>query len=120
MSLLKMSVVRPLSQPHMISARWVTKPTCFPFQRQTWVLTMFGSDIGYLHTPTTKANYAAASMQKWPSARAFVKVFGRPNPAIHEWLMGWPEGWSDIRPLETDKYRLWQQRLYGVLRRLSK
>jgi hypothetical protein len=88
--------------------RWVTKPGQFPYPRKTWVLTTFGSGIGFLHTPTTKANYCAASMQKWPVARAFTKVFGRPSPVIHEWMMGWPIGWSDIRPLEMDKFRVWQ------------
>ena len=120
MSLLKMSVQQQSKPPLTTSPRWVTKPTCFPFQRQTWVLTTFGNDIGYLHTPTTKANYAAASMQKWPSAREFVRVFGRPHPTIHEWLMGWPEGWSDTKPLAMDKYRSWQQQLYGALQMLTR
>ena len=75
------------------SKRWVTKPAQFPLARMTWVQTTFGSDIGYLHTPTTKANYAASSMQKWPSSRSFVAVFGRPAPSNQEWMMGWPAGW---------------------------
>ncbi len=119
MSLLKTSAPKLLSTPPMTSWRWVIKPSCFPFPRKTWVQTTFGNDIGYLHTPTTKANYAAVSMQKWPSARAFVKVFGRPDPIVHEWLMGWPEGWSDTAPLAMDKYRLWQQQLYGALHTLT-
>jgi DNA (cytosine-5)-methyltransferase 1 len=45
------------------------KPAHLPLARLTWVQTTFGSGIGYLHTPTTKANYCADSMQKWPSAR---------------------------------------------------
>ena len=24
-----------------------------------------------------------------------------------EWLMGWPIGWTDLKPLEMDRYRLW-------------
>ncbi|RUG90230.1 hypothetical protein [Pseudomonas aeruginosa] len=72
-----------------------------------FVVTTFGKGIGYLHTPTTKANYAAPSMQKWPSARAFVMAFGRPSPENHEWLMGWPEGWSDSSPLEMAKFQSW-------------
>ena len=92
------------------SNRWVTTPGQYPFQRKTWALTTFGNGIGYLHTPTTKANYCADSMQKWPSARAFKEVFGRPSPEAHEWLMDWPEGWSDIRPLETGKFHAWQLR----------
>jgi hypothetical protein len=34
---------------------------------------------------------------------------GKLNPMWVEWLMGWPLGWTDLRPLETDKYHLWQQ-----------
>jgi hypothetical protein len=32
---------------------------------------------------------------------------GFPNPALTEWLMGWPISWTDLRPLEMDKFRLW-------------
>lgn len=91
---------------------WATKPKHFPLARQTWVVTTFGNDTGYLHTPTCTANYAAPSMQKWASAREFVRVFGRPTPENHEWLMGWPIGWTGLQPLETGKYQLWQQ-LHG-------
>ena len=114
----RMSPVPQLSGQHTTAPRWVTKPNCFPLQRQTWVQTTYGNDIGYLHTPTTKANYAATSMQKWPSARNFVKVFGRPSPGTQEWMMGFPEGWSDTKSLETAKFQLWRQRLCGCWRML--
>jgi hypothetical protein len=29
------------------------------------------------------------------------------NPEWVEWLMGWPEGWTDLRPLATDKFQQW-------------
>jgi hypothetical protein len=29
------------------------------------------------------------------------------NPAWVEWLMGWPLGWTDLKPLETDKFQQW-------------
>jgi hypothetical protein len=86
------------------SSRWVTKSDAFPFPRQTWVRTTFGNDIGFVHTPTATANYSAPSMQKHPNCRAFVKVFGKPTPMNQEWLMGWPIGWTDLKPLETDKF----------------
>jgi DNA (cytosine-5)-methyltransferase 1 len=38
---------------------------------------------------------------------------GKLNPMWTEWLMGWPLGWTDLKPLETDKFRLWQQQ-HGV------
>ena len=28
---------------------------------------------------------------------------GKLNPMWVEWLMGWPLGWTDLKPLETDK-----------------
>jgi len=34
---------------------------------------------------------------------------GRLNPPWVEWLMGWPVGWTDLKPLETDRYRQWQK-----------
>jgi hypothetical protein len=34
---------------------------------------------------------------------------GSLNPTWVEWLMGWPLGWTDLRPLEMDKFQQWQQ-----------
>lgn len=30
-------------------------------------------------------------------------------PELPEWLMGWPLGWTDLKPLETDKFRAWRR-----------
>lgn len=37
----------------------------------------------------------------------------RLNPDWVEWLMGWPIGHTDLKPLATDKYREWQQQ-HGI------
>lgn len=34
---------------------------------------------------------------------------GRLNPTWVEWLMGWPLGWTDLRPLAMDRYQEWRQ-----------
>jgi len=34
------------------------------------------------------------------------------NPNLYEWLMAWPQDWTDLKPLETDKFHKWQQ-LHG-------
>jgi hypothetical protein len=34
---------------------------------------------------------------------------GKLNPEWVEWLMGWPLGWTDLKPLETDKFHCVQQ-----------
>lgn len=36
-----------------------------------------------------------------------VAIGGPLNPEWTEWLMGWPMGQTDLRPLETDKFRAW-------------
>jgi len=34
---------------------------------------------------------------------------GSLNPTWVEWLMGWPLGWTDLKPLEMDKFQQWRQ-----------
>lgn len=34
---------------------------------------------------------------------------GKLNPTWVEWLMGWPLGWTSLKPLAMDKFRLWRQ-----------
>ncbi len=85
--------------------QWVTLSDAWKYRRQTWALTTYGAGIGYLHTPTTIANFCAPSMQKHPSCRAWRQVFGAVSPSAFEYLMGWPLGWTDLKPLATDKSR---------------
>ena len=75
----------------------------------TWVQIIFGKEFGYFHTPTVIANFAAPSMQKHKCCRNFKMVFGKPSPTNYEMLMGWPIGWTNCGPLETDRFRLWRQ-----------
>lgn len=39
---------------------------------------------------------------------------GHLNPVWVEWLMGWPSGWSDLKPLEMARFREWQQQYSAV------
>lgn len=32
---------------------------------------------------------------------------GYPNPALTEWLMGWPPSWTDLQPQATVKFQQW-------------
>ncbi|EJM93090.1 hypothetical protein PMI34_01895 [Pseudomonas sp. GM74] len=34
---------------------------------------------------------------------------GQLNPEWVEWLMGWPIGWTELKPLEMDRFHEWQQ-----------
>ena len=93
----------------------------------------------FFHTPTTGSSGGSNSrkaMQKrgvvWPTpttgtgggnaggsgVRRTAKENGTYvpssiNPNLQEWLMGWPQDWTEIKPLETDKYHKWRQ-LHGT------
>lgn len=32
------------------------------------------------------------------------------NPNFAEWMMGWPDGWTDLKELEMDKFQQWQEK----------
>ena len=72
-----------------------------------WAQITLDEDGGALATPTATANWDSPSMQKWASCRRMVRLFGKKTPISHEWLMGWPIGWTDLRPLEMDKFQQW-------------
>jgi len=38
---------------------------------------------------------------------ATIETGGSLNPTWVEWLMGWPLGWTDLKPLATGKFRQW-------------
>ena len=37
------------------------------------------------------------------------EIRGQMNPDWTEWLMGWPIGWTELKPLAMDKFQSWQQ-----------
>jgi hypothetical protein len=36
-----------------------------------------------------------------------IEAGGQLNPNWVEWLMGWPIGWTDLKPLGTAKFQQW-------------
>lgn len=113
LSLQKMYPKKPFYERKRIYWRTDTTQSLEKSRVLTWVRIIFGKDFGYLHTPTCTANFAAPSMQKHKSCRNFVQVFGRPSPTNFEWMMGWPIGWTDLRPLVTGKFLLWRQQHFS-------
>ena len=43
------------------------------------------------------------------AVRDSIQQTGKLNPVWVEWLMGWPLGWTDLKPLEMDKFQSWLQ-----------
>ena len=74
------------------------------------------SAVHQFPTPTatnTKAHHMrGADNGKEREARSYGET-GQLNPTWVEWLMGWPLGWTDVKPLETDRCRSAQQRHGG-------
>jgi len=87
---------------------------------------------GYAPSGPGKADKLLYAVVKWPTPTAHnakegaypaeftrntptlsAQAGGMLNPTWVEWLMGWPLGWTDLKPLATDKYQQWQQQ-HGV------
>lgn len=70
---------------------------------------MLASAVHHFPTPTVQdaKNNAAPSQTRRNSDPLNVVAGGRLNPQWVEWLMGWPIGWTDLRPLETGRFREW-------------
>ena len=64
-------------------------------------------------TPTShnakETNAPSESERNTPTLAA--QVGGHLNPTWVEWLMGWPQEWTDLKPLEMDKSLYVQQQL---------
>jgi hypothetical protein len=78
-------------------------------------------------TPVRSDHEMRRPTEKWKGTSDLVSVVwtetgGRENPnqppallnaTWVEWLMGWPLGWTDLKPLAMDKYRSWLQQHGG-------
>lgn len=93
----------PLSEQEPSWPSWVTEGARSIYQRLVSGLTIKEAVGGFVHTPTTKANFTCRSMQKWPGCRRYVEAFGglTITPEQFEFLMGYPVGWTDLSNSET-------------------
>lgn len=73
---------------------------CYPnLSTQVW-------DMEKKTYPTPTAHEFLSGGKLTPQMRT-----ARLNPNWVEWLMGWIIGWTDLKPLATDKFQLWLQQL---------
>jgi len=86
------------------------------WEQQTLVPTIRGIECGSLQkvpTPThhnyKEGAYPSEYTRKTPTLATHAG--GKLNPMWVEWLMGWPIGWTDLKPLVMDKYQYVQQQL---------
>ena len=72
-----------------------------------------GVAVNMWPTPTVSGNNNVAGMSEKSGNGLATAAGGQLNPMWVEWLMGWPLGASDLKPLETDKFRSWRQQHSG-------
>lgn len=101
---------RDMSLPRMLltssawhSKRWfltwraqATKHQFLKFRLVPSDSTTGGTASGFVATPTATANQASPSMMKHPGCRG-IDV----SPETWERRMGFPQGWTDLKPSET-------------------
>jgi hypothetical protein len=97
---------------------WMQNGECF--ERPALVHVITGIDFSWLLTPTAQSwkawtfknpyalvrtNHADGNLQE-----QLMRLYGRmTTPQCQEILMGWPEEWTDLKPLEMVKFQQWQQ-----------
>jgi hypothetical protein len=94
------------------------------WEQQTLVQTTKGTESGLLESgkwATPDANMGKRGYQNPETLHLskhqitvndlIMKRYGikKLNPQLCEWLMDWPLEWTDLKPLEMDKFQLWQQ-----------
>lgn len=75
----------------------------------TWIRRTYGENIGFVHTPTTMANYSCPSMMKHNGCKNYSEIFGKPITRDAEYLMGFPPGASSLTSLPREILVNWQQ-----------
>lgn len=63
-------------------------------------------------TPQAR-DYRSGSLDRWNDPRRSRnlndQVGGLLNPEWEEWVMGWPIGWTELKPLAMDRFQEWQR-----------
>jgi hypothetical protein len=98
-----------------IFSRWgmMQNGELYPLQIATLHMTEkeFGSEVFYTPTARDWKGMSGKGFRERHGEKKNLADFlgGVPNPEFSEWLMGWPIGWTDLKPLEMDKFQSWQQ-----------
>jgi len=120
MSLQRMFPFEPSKNPGETFEGWATESRQLSVSlRKMLAHRISESGGGYLPRLPTPTARDWKDTGKCPSELArhspplAVHAGGKLSPLWVEWLMGWPIGWTDLNPLETDKCQ-WPQRPPGV------
>jgi DNA (cytosine-5)-methyltransferase 1 len=96
-----------LTPPRM--EKWPTPTVCGNYNRKGASPTSgdgLATAVLKCATPTARdwrSGKASDATMERNSRPLSEQIGGSLNPTWVEWLMGWPLGWTDLKPLETDK-----------------
>ena len=91
----------------------LSEPNTCPVKRHT-------KETGYGSLPTPSGttgagNHVVGRLDEWGgSSNPFrgTSLASLRLPGLEEWMLGWPESWTELTPLGTDKFHAWL-RLHG-------
>jgi hypothetical protein len=113
------SLIEDLEQSLEIWPRWGSMRSGECYRQPMLVQNIKESEFGSWGTPTASdwkgthhaSNYVARKKQYQDLTNGMAVGTIYPNPITYEALMGWPIGWTDLKPLEMDKSHSVQQPL---------
>jgi hypothetical protein len=79
-----------------------------PVQMRTWPTPVASCAKGSSLAALTRKSGASRENDRLDHA-VMALHNGQLNPEWVEWLMGWPIGWTGLKPLEMDKFLEWQR-----------
>ena len=105
----------------VIWPKWGSMRNGAAYRQPTLVRRTEENESGSLPTPRchdAKKMYLAEMKRNSPCLAALVMFDGQPdcgviNPAYSEHVMGWIIGWTDLKPLEMDKFLQWRKQ-HGI------
>jgi DNA (cytosine-5)-methyltransferase 1 len=89
-----------------VNQRWPTPTVCGNYNRKGASATSgdgLATAVQNWPTPDASAHKYRLSGNSQQSNSLMALAGGKLNPDWTEWLMGWPPGWTDLKPLEMDK-----------------
>jgi len=107
----RQTLVRHINETE--SGFWPTPTVCGNYNRKGASSTSgdgLATAVAKWATPTAHnaKETNAPSERSRNTATLAAQAGGALNPTWVEWLMGWPLGWTDLKPLEMDKFQQWQ------------
>lgn len=88
---------------------------CFPLPKLE--LLTYERGYGYVPTPirsdgdggvrNLEREITCFNLRDWWASLGLGRKRQNRKPEFWEWMMGWPQEWTELKPLETDKFQEW-------------